>query len=78
MTPSNRSDEVLILPSPCATQTPRAEPSIPLSQMDGDSWIPMLTNRDSNLPDLLWVSATSESDQKEEKDQFEYFLYESK
>lgn len=47
------------VPSPCATQTPRAEPSMPLSQMDGDSWIPTLTNRDSNLPDLLWVSTTS-------------------
>lgn len=34
---------------------------MPLSQMDGDSWIPTLTNRDSNLPDLLWVSTTSVS-----------------
>lgn len=49
------------VPSPCATQTPRAEPSMPLSQTDGDSWIPTLTKRDSNLPDLLWVSTTSAS-----------------
>lgn len=32
---------------------------MPLSQTEGDSRIPTLTNRDSNLPDLLWVSATS-------------------
>ncbi len=55
------------VPSPCATQTPRAEPSMPLSQTDGDSWIPTLTKRDSNLPDLLWVSTTSVSVGKREK-----------
>lgn len=36
---------------------------MPLSQTDGDSWIPTLTNRDSNRPDLLWVSTTSLSAQ---------------
>lgn len=50
------------LPSPCATQTPRAEPPMPLSQTDADSWMPTLTKRDSNLPDLLWVSTTSVSE----------------
>lgn len=50
------------LPSPCATQTPRAEPPMPLSQTDTDSWMPTLTKRDSNLPDLLWVSTTSVSE----------------
>lgn len=54
-------DELNAVPSPCATQTPRAEPSMPLSHTDGDSWIPTLMNRDSNLPDLLWVSTTSVS-----------------
>ena len=48
------------LPSPCATHTPRADPSMPLSQMEGDAWIPTLTKRDSNLPDVLWVSTTSD------------------
>lgn len=31
---------------------------MPRSQTDGDSWIPTVTNRDSNLPDLLWVNTT--------------------
>lgn len=58
---ANFCDKLSAVPSPCATQTPRAEPSMPLSQTDEDSWIPTLTNRDSNLPDLLWVSTTSAS-----------------
>ena len=37
---------------------------MPLSQMDGEAWIPTLTNRDSNLPDLLWVNTTSDSGMK--------------
>lgn len=35
---------------------------MPLSQTDADSWMPTLTKRDSNLPDLLWVSTTSVSE----------------
>ena len=46
-------------PSPCATQIPREEPSIPRSMTAGLDWIATVTNRDSNRSDVLWVKQTS-------------------